>query len=258
MVEMVSTTTAKLRDRPLGGNPKYVNRRGLTLFTLVSVVLCLGSHLAGAATLIPIALIDGDWANAVPTTGITIANSGALGGLSTARWGTPVSGSGQSGYNFTSTTPFNAPTDGSAFLLGTFQHLNFPITAPSLDTINLSLKIGTVINVMSVFGIDHDETPNSNPNPNDFVTIVSPVVNQEFSFEGNQYFFNLIGFSQNGGTTISSVYETQENAVNTAGLYGQITTKAQPVPGRVPDGGSAMAMLGLSLLGLGAARRALK
>ena len=195
-------------------------------------------------------LVDGDWVNAVPN--VTINNSGINGGLSTARWGTPASGNGQSGYDFESRpTKFDVFSDGTtAFLLGDFTHVNFPITGTSLDTIDLALKVEDlgVFDVVTSFNFEHDETPNSGPNPNDFVEITNPIVNKQFTYLGQDYYFNLLGFSQDGGTTISTLFETKENQLNTAGLYAKITEAPVPEP-------ATFVLFGIGLLSIAGVSR---
>lgn len=222
---------------------------------VLTASLVMGSFLVGInpvkATSFSIDQIDGDWINAQPTSGITINNSGSNGGLSTARWGTGASTAGQSGYDFLSAaTPVNAQSDGTAFALGTFTHLNWPITGTPLDKIDLSLALEDtgIFNVTTTFNIDHNETPNSTGGPadNDIVTITNPIVNQLFTYNGQNYYFNLIGFSQNGGATISNVFSTVEGQANTATLYARITeTPVNPV-----SEPAAMLLMSTGLAGL--------
>jgi hypothetical protein len=65
------------------------------------------------------------------------------------------------------------------------------------------------------------------------------------------YYFNLLGFSTNGGATISAVFQTEEGKANTAGLYGVVT--ARPIT--APDPGSSLLLLGMALAGLRAWRK---
>lgn len=187
------------------------------------------------ATSFSIENVDGDWVNAAPSS-VTINNSGTSGGLSSARWGTPVPGSGQSGYDFLSvTTPFSALSDGTAFSLGTFTHLNFPITGTALESIDLELSIADlgIFNISTTFNFIHDETPNTTGGitDNDLVTLSNPIVNQQFSYGGQDYFFNLFGFSQDGGTTLTTTFSTIEGQTNRASLYARITESAvNPTP----------------------------
>ena len=223
--------------------------------------LGLASTSIVAAVPIPVNLVDGDWQNAVPA-GVTIVNSGAGGGLSTARWGIPFPpNTNQSGYDFLSaTTPFNALSDGTPFALGTFTHHNFPITGTSLTSIDLLVNLGigspTVFSA-ATFDFTHNETPNnaspdSNPLNNDLVTLTNPFLNVNFSYLGNNYFFNLMGFSQNGGATISTAFSTVEGQPNTATLYGEITERAISTPEP-----ATLLFLGLGLIGVAGLRRRL-
>jgi len=215
-----------------------VNTLKKTLFVILAAGLSgIGMVSPVKADILSVTLVDGDWANAVanPVGGtITINNSGSAGGLSTARWGTPAQGSGgnQSGYDFTSVgTPFSVESDGTAFALGTFTHQNWPITGTDLNTIQLLLTgqvQGMSTAVTATFDIDHNETLNPAP---DIVTITNPTVNQLFTVSGQDYYFNLIGFSTNGGVTIVPGFVTAEGQANSAALYGRITKAPVPEPG---------------------------
>lgn len=226
-------------------------RASLCGIMILGLILCMGN--VAAADSFSITLVDGDWVNSIPT--VTINNSGSSGGLSTARWGIPTDGIHQSGYDFDSlTTPFSVQSNGTPFALGTFTHLNYPIGGTSLDSINLDVHLeGTPgsIDVAAIFHISHDETPNNyypptNPGNNDIVTITNPILNEEFSYNGKNYFFNLIGFSQDGGQTITTQFSTVETLENVAILYGEITEA--PVP-TVPEP-STFLLIGGALAGL--------
>lgn len=184
------------------------------------------------ATTFSIDLVDGDWENSVPVPpDVTIVNSGPAGGLSTARWGTTTGD--QSGYDFSSrVTPFDAESDGTAFALGTFTHHNFPIGQPVLDSIEISMTMEDlgIFNLVTTFDFDHDETPNTGGPVNDIVTIANPIVNVPFAFDGQDYYFNLFGFSQDGGNTLKTEFSTVEGEANIAELYARITERPVSIP----------------------------
>lgn len=224
-------------------------------FGLMAYAFTLCSVSQVNATTFAIDQVDGDWTNAQPSAAITINNSGSSGGLSTARWGTSM-GSGQSGYDFSSrTTPFNAESNGTAFSLGAFTHQNWPIGGTPLTSIDLLLNLQDIgiFNLSTTFSILHNETPNSTGGSadNDIVTITNPIVNNPFNYNGQNYYFNLFGFSQDGGTTLTTMFSTTEGQSNTANLYARITEA--PVPA-VPEP-STMFFLGGGLACLAFWRR---
>jgi hypothetical protein len=234
---------------------KHMFKHFITILMVLGLIV--GSTSLVTAANIPVNLVDGDWQNAVPS--VTINNSGASGGLSTARWGTST-GQGQSGYDFLSrTTPFNATSDGVVFALGDFTHQNYPIQGTSLSTIDLffNLGIAALPTITATFNFTHEETPNSppcaypgDPACSDRVTMSNLILNQNFSYLGNDYYFSLLGFSQDGGTTTSDAFITWEGLRNTAGLYGAITE----APITTPEP-ATLVLLCSALLGLVGLRR---
>lgn len=191
---------------------------------VLSVAL-LGLFLASVSVVqaAPIKLtnIDGDWTDPSPTGKATIVNSGPSGGLSKASWG---NGTNVSSYVFVSNnTPLDVEADGNLFSIGTFTHNNFPIdSGSSINAINLLITIQAfdLIGLSATFNYSHNETPNTGGTlaNRDIVTITNPVLNANFEYEGNSYYFNLFGFSQDGGTTVSNVFKTLENQANVANL----------------------------------------
>ena len=106
---------------------------------------------------------------------------------------------------------------------------------------------------MGTFYFTHDETPNDCVGvncANDLVT-VDTFLNAYFTYEGEDYYFSLLGFSQDGGLTFDAEYSTVENQANTAVLYGKITETPIPEP-------ITLLLLGLGLVGVAGVRRKLK
>ncbi len=165
-------------------------------FAVGLLVFGLTVGLAPVVGAIPISAIDGTWQNALPPFVATIDNSV---NPRTARWGTST-GFGQSGYNWTPAVAFDAPI-GTPFSLGTFNHLNFPITGTSITSIdmNFSMTIDALAPNTGLFHFTHNETPNPAP---DVVTITSPFLDSTFNYLGTEYIFSMLGFSPEGSDTI--------------------------------------------------------
>ncbi|MDX9835606.1 MAG: THxN family PEP-CTERM protein [Desulfobulbus sp.] len=223
-------------------------------------VAVLGLFLASASVVqaVPIELtkIDGDWKNPSPAGKATIVNSGSTGGTSTASWG---NGDNVSSYVFVSNnTPLNVEADGDLFSIGTFTHNNFPIDmGSSINAIDLLITIQAfdLIDLSATFNYSHNETPNTGGDlaNRDIVTITNPILNADFEYGGNKYYFNLFGFSQDDGLTVSNVFKTYENQANAANLYAKVTSEPL-APAPIPEP-STMFLVGTGLAGVAALSR---
>lgn len=248
---------------------------------LVAAALALSCSPA-FADVVSLTNIIGSWLTPVPP--VTIVNGNPL---STARWGTPFAPNiFQSGYDFTSAGSDNftvnpPPVSTPPELVGTFNHLNFPITGTTLQSIQLEIDANVAVNAIPegtfkfIFDFTHDETPNGGPpggpftgtcpyptagSPNgvgvningcaDKVTVTTSSLSQTFLVGGVQYTLDILGFSQDGGVTIANSFVTTENQNNTAGLYAHVHAVTPSVPEP-----ASLALVGLGLLAAGFMRR---
>ncbi len=195
---------------------------------------------AGAASAAPLDItnISGVWQN--PVGGLAVAGTGT----STITWGDGLAP--DSGYSFAAAADILGATTGVPILLGVFTHFNEVIPVPNLTGVDLAFGFdtnGAPVLVAAVFPFAHDETPNltgTSPADDDIVTITTPLVNIPITVGLDIYFFNLLGFSIDGGITFGSVFQSPEGGSNTAALYGQFTTEAVAEPG-------LLALFGISL-----------
>jgi PEP-CTERM motif len=200
-------------------------------------ILVLAMAVRANASPIVISNIVGGWQNANPAANATINNQiNQL--VDQARWGSPAGGTGQSGYDFDPTdNPVNYVL-GTPFALGVFTHINQPIVAgTSIVSIDYNLSFstnGTPSTLNDIFNFAHNETPNDAPCPSpsvpigcDIVTISSVNLNSVIDVGGELFFFNLVGFSTNGGATTQAQFFSAEGGSNSATLYGMLTT--QPI-----------------------------
>ncbi|MEO1297793.1 MAG: THxN family PEP-CTERM protein [Cyanobacteria bacterium J06636_16] len=138
----------------------------------------------------------------------------------------------------------------SNFRLGEFTHNNREILATggflTSAKLEVDLRIDTFSQVFS-FNFAHSETINFNadgicpeggmePCP-DVVSFPDSVSEQSITLDGVEHNLTLVGFSQDGGSTLVEAFLTLEQASNTAGLYARLTeleVPEEPAPSDTP------------------------
>jgi len=152
------------------------------------------------------------------------------------RWG-DVSGTPQSGYDFTAAIPppFTLPGPIPFFSLGSFTHRNFEVDDPSLTSVQLDVVLMLAVDgvptgpLTFTFTFNHVETPNNQvpcpfPTPvgegcTDRVQIVSSPTPTTFTVDGVEY--TLAMSFLNNGNPVSEFITREGGTVNSSGLVGE-------------------------------------
>uniref|UniRef100_UPI003D0651CE retention module-containing protein n=1 Tax=Alcaligenes faecalis TaxID=511 RepID=UPI003D0651CE len=143
---------------------------------------------------------------------------------------------GASGYDYYDNETLRNNTEnliGSTFKLGTFKHINQPISGGELATTDLVVKFnvtidGAVHQIEHTIKLKHTETPNDRWNPGnaasrDIVEIDQSSLKKTFTVGDRTFEFTIDGFKNSEyGTPVSKVL-TWENATNTFDLYATIS-----------------------------------
>lgn len=231
---------------------------------LAMVLLSTG---AASAVTFTVDSTAGVWENTVLTNSGTAINEGT----NQIRWGSPATSAGRSGYDFSSAgvTPLE---EGDLFILGTFNHLNFPVYAPSLDKAELAISMsgnadGVAFDFNSTFMFDHFETHNNpsngicaaggTPDCPDLVTLLNPQdTTQVVTVDNVDYTLEIAGFvtDPQNLTSFLGSFLTEEGQENEAYLIARFT---EPGVSEVPLPAAGW-MLIAGLGGMAAMRRTRK
>ncbi|WP_120500694.1 choice-of-anchor K domain-containing protein [Roseovarius sp. EL26] len=202
---------------------------------------------------------EGSWGNIQGGGAIGVSNLDGSGGSSDVTWGNPV------GTTFSNRWRFDGVgADGGAgwstdnddlFALGSFSYRNGSVNGHTFTGADLSVEL-TFTNPFNdvetfAFGFDVINTPNTGGGNccADTASITSGLSSTTFMYLGEEYTLELFGFSQDGGTTVTSTFDSPEGSNARATLYGRII---QPATIPLPAAGW---MLLAGLGGLAAMRR---
>lgn len=141
--------------------------------------------------------------------------------------------------------PNFAVTDGSAFSLGDFTYTNRATRySAGVTGVDFDLNVNLLGIGWSTFNysLSIDNTPNGSTNVPDYVSLISQGDDSLFSYLGQSYRFELLGFSRDGGLTFEDYTYANERSSTTAEIYGRID--AVPVPAALWLFGSGLVALG--------------
>ena len=121
------------------------------------------------------------------------------------------------------------------FLLGWFTYVNGDVwLADGVAGVELAVdvyisQLGSTFSLNNIFEITN--TDNSTGDPvldGDIVTSVGGNLSKRFDYAGVTYQFDIIGFSQDGGSTVTNNFSSPENSGTGAGLYAEINPVPEP------------------------------
>jgi hypothetical protein len=176
-------------------------------------------------------------------------------GTSTFKWGDgqpnePIYGTPANEMSFIG-NPFQVK-DGVVFKIGDLTYYNGTVPqGTNVDSVSLNLALSFLapfpFSEAFKYELDLENTTNvGDPEKDaDSVIVKNTFSDRSFSFGGDDYLLELIGFSQDGGNTAVRKFRVYENQNTTAGVYARIT-RITP-PRKVPDPTS---LAGLSIISI--------
>ena len=179
-----------------------------------------------------------------PTPSVGVVYSGV--GTNVFSTGSPLPNSGPNilqvdGMNFST-------TENNAFALANLTYTNGQTyLGTSVDSVLVDVTLNftspAAANQVFTYSFALNITPNTPTLIDDDLTISDVNTAAVINFGGTDYTLELLGFSQDGGGSITDTFLLPEDQTTQAVLYAKITEARQPV---VPE----PATMGLSLLGL--------